>query len=85
MPSVKTAISVERSLLAKIDATAKNLSVSRSKLFAVAAEDYLHRIETQDLIHRLNAAYGGGLDDSEKEVLKGMKSVMKSHAEGEWQ
>jgi metal-responsive CopG/Arc/MetJ family transcriptional regulator len=83
LSSVKTAISVEKSLLDKIDAAAKNLSVSRSKFFAVAAEKYIHRIETQELIDKLNEAYSEGLDDTEKKVLKGMKTVMQRHSEGE--
>ena len=85
MSSVRTAISVKKSLLDKIDETAKNLSLSRSKFFAVAAEDYLHRIETQELIDRFNEAYSDGLDDTEKRVLKGMKTVMQRHAGKEWQ
>jgi metal-responsive CopG/Arc/MetJ family transcriptional regulator len=83
LSSVKTAISLEKSLLDKIDAAAKNLSVSRSKFFAVAAEKYIHRIETQELIDKLNEAYSEGLDDTEKKVLKGMKTVMQRHSEGE--
>jgi metal-responsive CopG/Arc/MetJ family transcriptional regulator len=82
---VKTAISVEKSLLDKIDATAKNLHLSRSKFLAVAAENYLHQIETQDLIEKLNAVYGDGLDDTEKKSLMGMKTVMQRHAEDAWQ
>ena len=85
MSSVRTAISVEKSLLDKIDETAKNLCLSRSKFFAVAAEDYLHRMETQELIERLNEAYSDGLDDTEQRVLKGMKTVMQKHAGNEWQ
>ena len=85
MPSVRTAISVEKSLLDKIDETAKNLHLSRSKFFAVAAEDYLHRMETQELIDRLNEAYSDGLDDTEQSVLKGMKTVMQKQAGNEWQ
>ena len=84
MSSVKTAISVEQSLLDKIDATAKNLSLSRSKFFAVAAKKYLHHIETQELIEKLNAAFGDGLDDTEIKTLKGMKTVMQRHAEDAW-
>jgi len=81
LSSVKTAISVEKSLLNKIDETAKNLNLSRSKFFAVAAENYLHHIETQELVEKLNEAYGDGLDDMEKKTLKGMKTVMQRHAE----
>ena len=85
MSVVKTAISVEKSLLDKIDATAKNLSLSRSKFLAVAAENYLHHIETQELIEKLNEVYGDGLDDMEIKTLKGMKTVMQRHAEDAWQ
>ena len=67
MSSVKTAISVEKSLLDKIDATAKNLSLSRSKFFAVAAENYLYQIETQELIEKLNEVlFERGLDKIKK-------------------
>jgi hypothetical protein len=85
LSSVKTAISVEKSLLDKIDATAKNLSLSRSKFFATAAENYLYHIETQKLIEKLNEVYGDGLDDMEEKTLKGMKTVMQRHAEDAWQ
>ena len=85
MSSVKTAISVEKSLLDKIDETAKHLSLSRSRFFAVAAKNYLHQIETQELIEKLNEVYGDGLDDMEIKTLKGMKTVMQRHAEDGWQ
>ena len=85
MSSVKAAISVENSPLEKIDATAKNLHLSRSKFFAVAAKNYLNHIETQELIEKLNEVYGDGLDDTEIKSLKGMKTVMQRHAEDAWQ
>ena len=85
MSNVKTAISVEKSLLDKIDAKAKNLSLSRSKFFAMAAENYLHQIETQELIEKLNEAYGDGLDEGETKTLTAMKTVMQRHAEDSWQ
>ena len=85
MSSVKTAISVEKSLLDKIDENAKHLSLSRSRFFAVAAKNYLHYIETQELIEKLNEVYGDGLDDMEIKTLKGMKTVMQRHAEDGWQ
>jgi len=84
LSSVKTAISVEKSLLDKIDETAKNISLSRSNFFAMAAENYLLHIETQELIEKLNEVYGDGLDDTEIKTLKGMKAVMQRHAEDAW-
>ncbi|MDJ0816551.1 MAG: hypothetical protein QNJ58_10140 [Desulfobacterales bacterium] len=84
MSSVKTAISVEKSLLEKIDATAKNMSLSRSKFFSLAAKTYLHQIETQELIEKLDEAYGDGLDDQEIKTQTAMKSVMRRHAGDAW-
>ena len=85
MSSVKTAISVEKSLLDKIDATAKNHKLSRSKFFAVAAENYLHHIETRELIEKLNEVYDDGSEDLETKTREGMKTVMRKHAEDQWQ
>ena len=85
MSSVKTVISVEKSLLKKIDTTAKNMSLSRSKFFAMAAKNYLHQIENQELIKKLNDAYGDGLDDKEIRAQTAMKTVMRKHAEDAWQ
>jgi len=85
LSSVKAAISVEKSLLEKIDATAKNLHLSRSKFFAETKKNYLNQIETQELIEKLNEVYGDGLDDTEIKSLKGMKTVMQRHAEDAWQ
>ena len=85
MPSVKTAISVDKSLLDKIDATAKNMSLSRSKFFSLAAKNYLHQIETQELIKKLDEAYGDGLDDEEMKTQTAMNTVMRRHAEDAWQ
>ncbi len=85
MPSIKTAISVEKSLLDKIDATAKNMSLSRSKFFALAAKNYLQQIETRELIEKLNEAYGDGLDDEETKAQAAMITVLRRHAEDAWQ
>jgi hypothetical protein len=81
LSSVKTAISVEKSLLEKIDAIAKNMSLSRSKFFALAARNYLLQIETQELIKKLDEAYGDGPDDNEIKTQAAMKTVMRKHAE----
>ena len=51
----------------------------------MAAENYLHHIETKELIEKLNEVYGDGLDDVEIKTLKGMKTVMQRHAEDAWQ
>ena len=69
MSYVKTAISLQETLLQKIDATARDLDISRSRLFALAAEEFLHRYQNHKLLEAINAAYDD-LPDPEEETLQ---------------
>lgn len=68
MSYVKTAISLQEALLQKIDALARELDISRSRLFALAAEEFLQRYQNQKLLEAINAAYDD-LPDPEEETL----------------
>ncbi len=68
MSYVKTAISLQEVLLQKIDALARELDISRSRLFALAAEEFLQRYQNQQLLEAINAAYDD-LPDPEEETL----------------
>ena len=68
MSYVKTAISLQETLLQKIDALARELDLSRSRLFALAAEEFLQRYQNQKLLDAINAAYDD-LPDSDEETL----------------
>lgn len=57
MTSVKTAISLEEGLLERIDRRAEELSVSRSRFMAEAAEDRLRRQESREMKARLDEVY----------------------------
>lgn len=58
MPNTKTAISIDVSIFEQMDALAKRLSISRSRLFAIAAQEFLQRNKNMDLleskIHRFS-------------------------------
>lgn len=69
MAHVKTAISLQKTLLQKIDALARELDISRSRLFALAAEEFLQRYQNRQLLDAINAAYDD-LPDSEEESLR---------------
>ena len=68
MSYVKTAISLQESLLQQIDALARELDISRSRLFALAAEDFLHRFQNQKLLEAINDAYDD-LPDPQEDLL----------------
>lgn len=73
MASIKTAISLQGSLLEQVDALARELDVSRSRLFALAAEEFIQRYKNQELLEAINAAYDDFPDPEEQAVLRGMR------------
>jgi len=57
MSNVKTAISIQKSLFEQAEDLARRMNVSRSRLFVLALEDYIHRQQNRDLWAQINAAY----------------------------
>jgi metal-responsive CopG/Arc/MetJ family transcriptional regulator len=84
MANVKTAISLKRSLFERVDALARELQIPRSRLFALAAEDFIRRYENQQLLDAINAAYEDQPDPDEKTVRDGMRLRHRQLVEGEW-
>ncbi len=75
--TVKTAVSLSESLFNAGETLARELKVSRSRLFAMALEDFLRRRENQRLLAEINAAYEDELDEEETALLEQMR---KQHA-----
>ena len=84
MSSVRTAISLDRSLLEEADALAEELHLSRSRLFVLALEDFIRRHQHRQLRTRLNEAYEGEPDPAETMQLRGMRPHHQEVVEGEW-
>ena len=57
MASIKTAISIEKSLFEQVDALAKELHISRSRVFMLAAQEFIQRYKSQKLLDAINDAY----------------------------
>ncbi len=74
MASIKTAISLQKSLLEQVDALARELDISRSRLFVLAAEEFMQRHENLKLLEKINAAYDDSPDPEEQAVLRGMRN-----------
>ncbi len=70
MPSVKTAISLERNLFLRAEEFANSQKVSRSRVVALALEEYLRRQENLALLERINASYDDTPDPEEEKHLK---------------
>ena len=57
MAKTKTAISIQRSLFKDVTRLAHKMQISRSELFARAAEDFIKGQKSRDILRRLNEVY----------------------------
>jgi metal-responsive CopG/Arc/MetJ family transcriptional regulator len=84
MANVKTAISIQQSLFEQAEALARELHISRSRLFALAVEDFMQRYENQRLLERINDAYADTTTPDEQALLRRMRRQQRQMVEGEW-
>jgi len=84
MRYVKTAISLQDTLLKQIDALARELDISRSRLFVLAVEEFLQRYQNQKLLEAINAAYDDLPDPEEQTLHQKRRSQHRQLVEGQW-
>jgi antitoxin MazE6 len=82
MANMKTAISIEKSIFEQMDALAKKTKISRSRLFAIAAREFIERNKNIDLLKSLNSAYKN-LTETEPIVTK-MRSTHYNLVKDQW-
>ncbi|MEJ5197309.1 MAG: ribbon-helix-helix protein, CopG family [Anaerolineae bacterium] len=81
---VKTGVSLPKALFAEVEELARKMKMTRSRLFALALEDYVRRQRHAELLAQINAACGDGLDEEEKMLLEAAGEQLSRRAEGEW-
>jgi len=74
MANIKTAISIEKPLFEQVDDLAHELKTSRSRIFALAAQEFLQRHKNQKLLEAINDAY----DDIPDEIDQSLKPMRRS-------
>jgi len=79
---MKTAISIEKSIFEQMDALAKKTKISRSRLFAIAAREFIQRNKDIDLLKSLNSAYKD-LTETDPIVAK-MRSTHYKLVKDQW-
>jgi metal-responsive CopG/Arc/MetJ family transcriptional regulator len=84
MPKIKTAVSLQESLVERLDRLARELNISRSQLFSRAADEFLRRHETPTLLESINRALEGDPDPEEKARVRAMRNKHRRLVEGEW-
>jgi metal-responsive CopG/Arc/MetJ family transcriptional regulator len=82
MPNIKTAISIEKPIFDQMDVLAKNLKISRSHLFSMAAREFIERYKNMELLRSLNDVYKD-LPDSEP-IVSEMHSKHYQLVKDQW-
>jgi predicted transcriptional regulator len=83
MTTIKTAVSIEESLFRKAEELAAEMRVSRSRLFALALEDYVDQYRNQKITDILNEVYAGGPSEEEEMQLEAMRRYQAKLLEDE--
>ena len=84
MQSIKTAVSIRKALFEQAEAAAREMKVSRSRLFTLALEEYLDRQTNQELLARINAAYADEPDQSERSLRSKSRRSHRRMVQGQW-
>jgi len=84
MANIKTAISLQKNLFEQVENLAHEMKVSRSRLFVMALEDYIHRHQNRRLLEKINQAYQGQPDANDQKRLRKMKRLQRAVIDNEW-
>jgi metal-responsive CopG/Arc/MetJ family transcriptional regulator len=84
MATVKTAVSIEKSLFEQAESMAREMKMSRSCLFALALEEFIQHHRNEEMLLRINEAYQDEADPDEQMRLSRMGRKHRQVVEGEW-
>lgn len=84
MQAVKTAISIEKNLFDEAEKMARNMKVSRSRLFVIALQDFIEHQKNREMLAQINAAYADEPDETEKAVRGKSRRQHRRIVEGDW-
>ena len=81
---MKTAISLPDSLFRQADEMASELAIPRSRLVALALEEFIRRHRQQDVTERLDAVYGDLPERRIPSTDAGLESLRELTADDSW-
>jgi len=84
MQAVKTAISIEKNLFDQAEKLARDMKVSRSKLFVIALQDFIEARKNKEMLAQINAAYADEPDAAELALRAKARRQHRRVVEGEW-
>ena len=82
--TIKTAISIQKTLFEQAENLAQQLKISRSHLFGLAIETFIKSHQNQILLDEINQAYSDEPDPNEKVLLSKVRKSHRKLVEKEW-
>ncbi|MCX6067921.1 MAG: CopG family transcriptional regulator [Chloroflexi bacterium] len=82
--TIKTAISIQKTLFEQAESLAQQLNMSRSHLFGLAIETFVKNHQNKILLDEINQAYSDEPDQNEKILLSKMRKPHRKLVESEW-
>jgi metal-responsive CopG/Arc/MetJ family transcriptional regulator len=82
--TIKTAISIQKSLFEQAESLAQQLNMSRSHLFGLAIETFIKNHQNQILLDEINQAYADEPDSNETILPSKMRKSHRNLVESEW-
>ena len=82
--TIKTAISIQKTLFEQAENLAQRLNISRSHLFGLAIETFIKNHQNKILLDEINKAYSDPLDPNETIRLSKMRKPLRTLVESEW-
>ena len=83
MSNIKTAVSIKESLFKKAETLAKKSEISRSKLFAVALENFIRQQENRELLKKINEVHSQVFSPDEESYRKQIRDYHRRSLEDE--
>ncbi len=83
MPNIKTAISIQKPVFDQVNDLAKNLNISRSRLFVIAVQEFIQRHANVELLQAINEAYDD-LPDLDTKIVEKMRPRHLKMVENQW-
>ena len=84
MATIKTAVSIHEQLFKQAGAMARDLKLSRSRLFAVALEEFIQRHHSRELLDKINETYKEKPDPADRKYLRKMRQRHRKIVDGQW-
>jgi metal-responsive CopG/Arc/MetJ family transcriptional regulator len=81
---MKTAISLDDEILKSADDAAKQMGVSRSRIFSMAMQEFLRRRRHLSVVEQLNEVYRDAQPATDSRVLAGVKRKVRNTLKDRW-